>query len=156
MWFLIPVVAVLGKMAYDMITDDDSSGSSSSSSSSETEEQKRREYQQQQRDARVAEMEKNICAAATQRVREITDSYASLSVKDVSVTMNNIRTFVAAKTDNADCAMRALAALGGVRIKLNSGSEKKQIAMLQARLEQVSGLVEQLTAEKEACDAPDA
>lgn len=151
MWFLIPVAAVLGKLAYDYITDNESTDSSSSSSAS-AEQQKRKEYQQKQKEERAAEMQKKLCAYATSGATTIMDRHVSFSLKSVNVNIDKVIAFAEAETDTPEQAMNALSSLLGSKMKLNLKREKRQIDALEGELKEIAKMVAMLEREKDNID----
>lgn len=149
MWFLIPVAAVLGKLAYDYIKDDSSSTSSSSSSSSEREQQARAEYQQQQKNERSGLMKKQICDYAAASANTIIDQRVGVSLKSNDITMDNVIAFARTDITTPDQAVGALSSLTGRRMKLVRKSEQQQLITLEKEQEELTWLVELLAQEKD-------
>lgn len=148
MWFLIPVAAVLGKLAYDYITDNDSTDSSSASA----EQQKRKEYQQKQKEERAAEMQKKLCAYAMSGATTIIDRHVNFSLKSLNVNIDKVITFAEAETETPEQAMNALSSLLGSKMKLNLKREKRQIKALEDELAEIAKMVAMLEREKEKID----
>ena len=148
MWFLIPVAAVLGKVAYDYFTDDNSPAAPSQSD----EQQKRDVYLQKQKEIRLAEIRRQLCTYATVSANTLIDRCAGASLKGEEITLDNIISFNRAKTDTPVHAVEALSALTGARIKLGRKREQQQLNKLEKELDRITELIEQLEREKEKFD----